>query len=80
MTETIIIVALICVTLVFIVFICASVEYSKYRQLIDSYNKHMEYLDGDDAFISRKEFEEYERMINKYFQKIESKETNNGKG
>lgn len=70
MTEIIIITALICVTVTFIVFICAAIEHSKYKMLIESYYKHMEYLDGDNAYVNREEFEEYEQMVNTRFEKL----------
>lgn len=56
MTETVMITLIICLTVAFCTFMgaCAAVSESKNR------NKSG---DGDDDFITRKEFEEYEHLV-----------------
>jgi len=64
MSETIMMTAIICVTIAFCVFVLCAVWSSKIK------NKTI--LDGDHDFIDREEFEEYEHMINGKLSEIEN--------
>lgn len=66
MTETVMMTLIICLTVAFCTFMgaCAAVSESKNR------NKSS---DGDDDFITREEFEEYEQMVEERFDALESR-------
>ena len=66
MTETVLMVLIICLTVAFCVFLgaCVAISQSKYDKSRD--------LDGDHDFIDREEFEEYEHMVKERFEALES--------
>ena len=70
MTEYIIIAIAICISVVFMFFVHESVELTKHKKMLESYEKHAE-LYGDDDYIDREEFEEYKHMVNERFDKLE---------